>query len=216
MAIPLTKPGLLRVPKRGTFKAAPMSGAMIYITPPVVDYLPQMLPSSNQGSLPKCAAYAMAGWLEWYRWKLGIYEQVDPNPIYAEAKRIDGNNEDGTYLESVLQAAQNLGWIPHGAVKNIREVIEPGEVRQALHRYGPILAAYDITTAWGEARPDGTIPDNGLSFGLHAVDLVFYDAKWFGNQNSWGESHGMKGFNRLTQKQFEEQFQYGLIWETSV
>lgn len=213
-------PGLL--PPKGTdrrFLSAALAGGG-YVPPVLVDLRPQLLAASNQGESPKCAAYAMAGWLEFYNWKYqGIVDQIDPDPVYARAKQIDGNNTPGTTLESVLQAALDLGLIASSAIGNIRQVKAAG-VQQAIHRYGVILAAFDITEAWENAQPNGWIPAGGLSLGGHAVLLCGYsnvnttnETPWYAIQNSWGDQHGWRGFNRMTQELFQQQFMHGLIWD---
>lgn len=214
-------PGLL--PPKDTdrrFLSASLSGGG-YAPPVIVDLRPQLLPASNQGESPKCAAYAMAGWLEFYNWKYrGIVDQIDPDPIYDLAKHIDGNTTPGTTLESVLQAALLRGLIPSSAVGNIRQVKLAG-VQQAIHRYGVILAAFDITESWENAQPNGWIPAGGLSLGGHAVLLCGYsnvnnppqDVPWYAFQNSWGEQQGWRGFNRMTHDLFAQQFMHGLIWD---
>lgn len=214
-------PGLL--PPKDTdrrFLSASLAG-MGYVPPVQVDLRPQLLPSSDQGTTPKCAAYAMAGWIEFYNWKYkGIADQIDPDPIYARAKFIDGNSTPGTTLESVLQAAQDLGLIASSLIGNIRQVTAAG-VQQAIHRYGAILAAFEITESWENATPNGWIDMGGLGLGGHAVLLCGYsnivnppyDEPWYGFQNSWGEQQGWRGFNRVKHALFQQQFKHGLIWD---
>src|SRR5579885_3174995 len=134
--------------------------------PPYIDHRWDMLPASDQGFTPKCAAYAMAGIVEYYRWRVtGIAQQVDPNPIYAEAKTLDGvPDEEGTTLEAVAQAAINLGLIPIDP-KSIRVVQSPLDVKRAIHRYGPILSAYKITRGWLQVPLNGWIADNTVDEG---------------------------------------------------
>lgn len=211
-------PGLL--PRKTTdrhFLAAPLSTTM-NVVPALVDLRPQLLPASNQGETPKCAAYSMAGWLEFYNWKYkGIAAQIDPDPIYARAKVIDGEpTVRGTTLEAVLQAAQDLQLISPIDTSSIRQVSASG-VQQALHRYGVVLAAFNITEGWTSATPNGWVAEGGVDLGGHAVLLCGYsivdNPPWYGIQNSWGEQHGWRGFNRMTFPMFKRQFDYGLIWD---
>jgi len=212
-------PGLL--PRKSTdrrFLSASLAGATTYVVPSVVDLRLQLLSASNQGDTPKCAAYAMAGWLEFYNWKYkGIAEQIDPDPIYARAKQLDGEpTAEGTTLECVLQAAQDLNLISTVDTASIRHVKTSG-VQQALHRYGVILSAFDITEQWGSATANGWIPEGGLSLGGHAVVLCGYSVidtpPWYAIQNSWGEQQGWRGFNRVSPELFNQQFNYGLVWD---
>lgn len=210
-------PGLL--PRKTTdrrFVAAPLASGN-YVVPATIDLRSQLLPSSNQGNSQKCAAYAMAGWLEFYNWKYkGIAEQINPDPIYDRAKQIDGEPVQGTTLEAVLQAAQDLRLISEIDTTSIRQVNARG-VTQAIHRYGVVLAAFNITENWMDARPNGWISEGGLDYGGHAVILCGYslvdNPSWYALQNSWGEENGWRGFNRLTTDLFDTQFLYGLIWD---
>jgi len=160
----------------------------------------------------------MAGWLEFYNWKYkGSAQQIDPDPIYARAKMLDGEpTQDGTTLECVLQAAQDLNLISLVDTTSIRHVSAAG-VRQALHRYGVILSAFSITDKWSSAAPDGWLAQGGLNQGGHAVVTCGYSIAeaipWFAIQNSWGDSQGWRGFNRLAPEMFNQQFDYGLVWD---
>jgi hypothetical protein len=209
------QPGLL--PRKATdrrFLAAPL--AAVNVVPALVDLRPQLLSSSNQGNTPKCAAYSMAGWLEYYNWKYkGIAAQIDPDPIYDRAKMLDGVPEAaGTTLEAVLQAAHDLQLITPVETASIR-FVGPDGVQQALHRYGVILAAFNIAEGWRGAAPNGWIAEGGVALGGHAVLLCGYSTvdnpPWYGIQNSWGEQQGWRGFNRMTVSLFKQQFDYGLI-----
>ena len=211
-------PGLLpRRPTDRRFLSAPLSGTAVYVVPATVDLRPQLLSSSDQGETPKCAAYAMAGWLEFYNWKYkGIAQQIDPDPIYVRAKQLDGEPTlAGTTLECVLQAAQDLSLISGVDTASIRYV-PAGGVQQALHRYGVILSAFSITDKWSNASPDGWLLGGGMDLGGHAVVTCGYsavDTQWFAIQNSWGESQGWRGFNRMSPATFNAQFNYGLVWD---
>ncbi|OHD25567.1 MAG: hypothetical protein A2Y38_07990 [Spirochaetes bacterium GWB1_59_5] len=214
----MNNPGLILNPKRERRLAVSLATEE-YIVPAHIDRRPEMLPPSNQGVFPHCAAYAMAGVLEYHNWKWGTYGQIDPLPIYKRAKEIDGlGGGDGTTLEAVLQAAQVLGLMHNLNPDSVREVSSPNDVKQALHRYGVLLAAFAVTDEWSYAQPDGWIPDGGRNVGGHAVCLVGYSTAetphWYGIQNSWG-GQGWRGFNRLTEEQFRDQFQYALCWQPS-
>lgn len=210
-------PGL--IPRKSTdrrFVAASLAAAT-YVIPATIDYRAQLLPSNDQGQTPKCAAYAMAGWLEFYNWKYhGDARQIDPDALYDAAKQIDGEpNVRGTTLEAVLQAAQNLNFIAGVDLASIRQITASG-VEQALHRYGVVLSAFEITESWETATPDGWLTDGGLSWGGHAVLVCGYSLvdkpPWYAIQNSWGE-HGWRGFNRMSPEMFKQRFMYGLIWD---
>ena len=193
--------------------------AFSYVVPAHIDRRTELLPCSNQGYTSKCAAYSIAGWLEYYNWKYyGVARQIDPNPIYKEAKKLDGApDEDGTTLEAVLNAARNLGLITNVDMKSIREISYPSDIKQAIHRYGVVLTALNITDEWFNAEPRGWIPDGGNYIGGHAILACGYSdiesPNWIAVQNSWGDEQGWRGFNRLTPELFNEQFMYGLVFD---
>jgi hypothetical protein len=211
------KPGLILAPWKPytLLAAAPDS----YRAPLWVDYRAELLQTSDQGNTQQCAAYAMAGWLEHYRWKFdGITEQIDPAPIYARAKEIDGYpGVEGTTLQAVVQAAQDLKLLAN--VSGIRELTGPKKVKRALHRYGPILAAFSATDKWSQAKPNGWMENGGAYVGGHAGLLCGYsddqknDRPYLSLQGSYGPGSGWQGFVRMSPEQFEQEFYYGLIWD---
>lgn len=175
-----------------------------------------MLPeSSNQGSTPQCAAYSMAGLIEFRGWKEnGTKRQIDPEPIYAEAKKIDGNSDPGTRLESVVIAAGRLGHIlTPGTFMTCRT---SDEVCRALHQYGAVIAGFSVDESWCTPAEGGWISGGGRKLGGHAVLLCAYSLdgsdEWIGFQNSWGSGLGWRGFGRLPWSLFEKQHLYSLVW----
>lgn len=207
-------PGLIINKDRERMLSATLVSGSV-VVPSSIDLRSQMLPSSDQGSTSMCAAYALAGWLEFYNWKhTGIAEQVDPFPIYRRSGEILGQQSGGRTLESVLQAAVDLGLIGKDALLNVREV-RKHEAQQAMHRYGAILSAFQITDRWSYATKEGWIEAGGSKVGGHAVVLTGYSIPndFFAIQNSWGEGSGWRGFNRMKGLTFEDQFIYGLVWQ---
>lgn len=190
-----------------------------YRPPLAVDLKRQLLPSSNQGRTSMCAAYTMAGWLEFWNWKLrGVCQQIDPEPIYARAKQIDGlGGGDGTTLEAVFQAAQDLNLMSAVAQESVREIATAEEVKEALHRHGVVLTGFQITEGWLRAKPDGWIESGGMLLGGHAALTCAFssveDPEWFGVQNSAGVEYGWNGFCRMSRTQFDQEFMYGLVWD---
>ena len=188
------------------------------IAPLRIDHRCELLDSSNQGETSQCAAYAMAGVIEYERWKwAGVQAQVDPSPIYRKAKELDEIDGEGTTLEAVLQAASLLALIPEIAPGSIRVIESAADVRQALHRYDVVLAGFEIDEGWFHVTADGWIRKGRTPQGGHAVLLCGYadDAeRWLGLQNSWGsEGYGWRGFCRIAPELFVEQFRYGLVWD---
>lgn len=208
-------PGLITTKRLAAPRAYAGAGQQ-YIVPATVDLRAQLLASSNQGQTSQCVAYALAGWLEFYRWKhFGITAQINPGPIYARAKQLDGfPSVEGTTLEAGVRAAEELGLI---RVLDIRSITHPTEVQRALHQYGCVLAGFNIDDGWLDAQPGGWIPPGRNPLGGHAVLLCGYNLAedWFAFQNSWGEQQGWRGFNRMRGAQFAQQFDYGLVWEVT-
>lgn len=208
-------PGLLsRSAPRRSLLAAPIG----YFAPRHIDRRSELLTASNQGQTSQCVAYALAGWLEYYRWKYaGVAEQIDPAPIYNRAKEIDGfPNQDGTTLEAALQAAQDIGLMSPVDQGSLIDVSTELEVKQALHRYGVVLAAFVATDAWMNPSSDGWMQPGGRAIGGHSVLLCGYSdletPPWYALQNSWGDI-GWRGFVRMSSEQFAAEFSYGLTWD---
>jgi hypothetical protein len=195
--------------------APPDSG---YFVPATVDLRPQLLPSNHQGETPLCAAFAVAGWLEYLRWKyFGEVNQIDPEPIYKTAKSLDGYPQvEGTTLEAAIAAAEKLGYFKdfqYGSIRKIRATDAP----QALHRYGIVLCGLNITENWTRVDNTGWLKPGGAILGGHAVLLCAYSLRhnppWYAVQNSWGTDYGWHGFVRLTPDIFHSQFLYGAVME---
>ncbi len=176
-----------------------------------VDHRYELLESSNQGSTPQCAAYAVAGWIEYRRWKHdGVKEQVDPGPIYEGAKRIDGIHGPGTTLAHAIRAADSLGYLPRPMMWG---AVTAAQVRRAIHQHDVVLAGFRVTDQWSSAAKDGWIRPGGEVLGGHAVLLCAYSSvpgdEWVGLQNSWGSAgYGWRGFCRLDWATFRKQFLY--------
>lgn len=209
-------PGLIIDPNR-THRLRLSLGNGSYSFPAHIDRRPELLSSSNQGETSECVAYAVAGWLEYFNWRYyGIARQIDPHPIYVRAKELDGLAGEGTTLEAGLQAARDLKLLSNVDDASIRNVENIFEAKQALHRYGVVLSAFQVTDNWFKSVEDGWIQPGGNPVGGHAVVVCGYssvdDPQWFGIQNSWGDHQGWRGFNRLSPELFAQQFVYGLVW----
>ena len=101
--------------------------------------------------------------------------QVDPAPIYEEAKAIDGDNKPGTSLYSVVFAAQHLQLISITDRHIMRELHNLDDVLQALHVHQVVLGGFHIDESWMHTRKDGWIPDGQYrDAGGHALALFRY------------------------------------------
>lgn len=60
----------------------------------------------NQGSRPHCSAFSICNICEAIIWKnTGKLINLDADQVYAKAKELEGNLDDGTYLEYAIKAA---------------------------------------------------------------------------------------------------------------
>jgi len=173
------------------------------------------VPASDQGSTSECAAYATASKIERDRWaSTGICEQIDPHPIYLQAKKVDGIDGEGTTLDAAFQAAIWLGLIPPDTKPII--ITDIFTARRYLHRWGSVIVGLQIDEGWYSAQPDGWITQGTRKLGGHAVNYVEYANDYEAHDvvdNSWGGSQGWRGFNRFEHAYFEKMFVYGLTWE---
>lgn len=207
--------GLIKKPLPSSTHRFGVGSASTTKVPPWMDESSLFLESSNQGTTSKCVAYATAGLIEYHNWKKGFYAQIDPDPIYAEAKRIDGIEGEGTTLEAGLQAAVNLKLMPADTLENMSSVSTLGEVLRAFHQGGPLLLGMRVFSNWQYADASGLIAGGGTFLGYHCVLFCAYDMTdkypWVGWQNSWGMQQGFRGFNRMLVPQFEQDLDYGLL-----
>jgi len=204
-----TIPRLTRLPLAGP-------GAPI-VTPATLDARSRLLRSSNQGPSSECVLNALCGLAEFINWREhGTTAQLDPHPAYLRAKLIDGMPDvEGTTLEAGLQAMIDLGLISGVDAASIRGVSNPADVMRALHVYDVMLCAFTITSGWFKAGGDGWVIRGGAAAGGHAVLGVGYSIPqdFFSFQNSWADTWGNRGFGRISWGQFNEEFQYGLIFD---
>ena len=200
-----------------------------FIAPRRIDSRDMCLSSSNQFNSPSCAGYTMAGYIEYRNWKINHYPaQVDGDLIYAEAKKIEGNNRPGTTLSMVVNAAKKLGLITgEGKFVDFPSVNRSSlsrkekrivSIKFALHQYGVALSGFRITNEWDYVdKKTGLIRDMGQdaeSRGGHAVLLCGYDDDGVYIQNSWGNSEwGYYGFAILNWDMYDRQLMQAMIIE---
>jgi len=171
----------------------------------------------DQGSKPYCAAYSASNFAESVLWrKNGYRTEINPDPLYAHAKTIDGDpTGDGTYLECTLDALLERGFFDRdickvktfgGSLFGLGSGLT--DVKNAIHRYGCCIAGFNITDEWFSPK-SGVIRGGGSPRGGHAVTLVGYDRNGVVILNSWGKSYAHDGFVYITNKAFDQQFMYG-------
>lgn len=173
----------------------------------------------NQGSLPWCAAYSASSYAENILWrKRGWPEQIDPAPLYAHAKYIDGNpSGDGTSLECVLDALLEKKYFTRGVsmVKTFGggwfgsdpdEALE--KLKMTIFRYGSCIIGCNIDSSWYTPK-NGVITGGGSPLGGHAVTPTAYTKEGVVILNSWGSDWGHDGEAFIPNKLFKEIFIYG-------
>lgn len=176
-------------------------------------------PVEDQGTKPYCAAYAASNFAESVLWRRNGYPQdIDPDPLYAYAKTIDGDpTGDGTFLECTLEALLVKGFFDKDTCR-VRTIggkffgLGSGleGVKLAIHRYGCCIAGFNITGEWFSPE-NAVVKGGGEPQGGHAVTLVGYDRDGVIVLNSWGSSYAHDGKVYLTNKAFGEQFIYGAV-----
>lgn len=188
-----------------------------FVAPDTVDLRDYCTKTEDQGSLPYCAAYTAAGFAENILWrKNDVPRDIDPKPIYAAAKRIDGMpNEDGTTLTAVCDVLRSQYF---DGAKCKTQVIgknnAAANIRYAVHKFGCCLSGFLITEEWyGLRKSNPVITGEKLNnpLGGHAVLICGYTKNYVIIQNSWGESWGSHGFAFISWEAFAKQFQYGAV-----
>ena len=175
----------------------------------------------DQGQKPYCAAYSASSWLEGVLWRVtGCKEEVNPDPIYAAAKRLDGDpTGDGTTLEAVLQAILNYGYIKAEGAKvktfggsffGLDQNAAIESVKMAIFRYGGCVIGCDIDSSWYTPQR-GVVKGGGQSLGGHAIVAAGMDEGGIVIVNSWGESWGHGGKAYIPNDVLCKQFVYGAV-----
>lgn len=186
--------------------------------PVTVDLRDYCTQTENQGDKPWCAAYAAAGMAENITWRRDDFiTEIDPGPIYADAKKIDGDpNGEGTSLTAVLKVLLNRGIFDPNVCKiqviNGNRSTAMEEVKYAIHKFGVMLGGLNITEEWYLCGPNKTSitgKSNRRSLGGHAILICGYNKDGVIIHNSWGEAWGSYGFALITWDEFIREFIYG-------
>ena len=170
--------------------------------------------TDQQGNKPHCAAYSICNLCESVIWKrTGKLINLEADQVYALAKQIDGDELDGTYLESSIKAAMKLGGFDSknvgiGFIENNEDnIIE--KFKLAIHKYDFVQCGFVINEGWYDCNEDNPIINaRGASLGGHAVLGVGYDETGAYIQNSWGKEWGAKGFCILPWEEFTKELMY--------
>jgi len=215
----LHKVGFCKIPTDIDELPALKASSSRFIAPATIDLRDYCTKTEDQGSKPWCAAYTAAQWCENIKWRINDYpENVDPTWIYSYAKSIDGDPKgDGTTLVAVLKALLYKKLFDEKLCKI--KVISKGSsarsnVKYAIHKFGCILGAFNITQEWYTVR-NGNMSVKGIngyeSVGGHAVLFCGYNRDGVIIQNSWGEGWGSYGFGLISWNAFDQQFLYAAV-----
>lgn len=198
------------MPKRDPHRLKAAVAPEQFQPPRAVGNWEYFLVPEEQGQLPYCAAFAECAILQAAAWRsrrFGYPVQFDEVAIYKEAKEIDGDEQDGTSLESVIAAAR----LQVGAVIETVESDTPEDAAWIIHQFGAMLVGMQIDEGWNHPRKDGLIDPLGDDLGGHAVVASWYDLdqRVLGGPNWWGKDWGKNGYWAMNMSDFARQFVYG-------
>lgn len=196
------------------------------INPYELDFRQMCSPTDNQLKDPNCAGFAAAQLLESIYWqKTGIPIQLDAKQIYFFAKKLDGHpDEKGTHPEYTLKASlylcRDLMDLSSYSVKTFYKYAIDDlltYVRFIIHKNMFILGGFRISESWYKVSKFNYVISKDNKFvGNHACLICGYDKKGFIIQNSWGRNWGRKGFAKIDNQTFVNQFVCGSYLEDSV
>lgn len=178
------------------------------ITPLKIDNRQIWSVIDDQGSTSQCACYSICGICEALIWKrTGKLINLNAEQVYALAKQKDGMvDSDGTYLETAIQAALELGGfsdlsknIKIGYLYNKKQSNLKQLIMHLLHKYDFLHAGFNICDGWYRVSKenDFTIKHTNVGCGGHAVAIVGADQNGVYIANSWGKRWGATGFAQL-------------------
>jgi hypothetical protein len=184
-----------------------------WVPPAWIDSRGYCLATDDQGATSMCAAYSAAGLVEVVEWRRsGVPKTVNPLPIYAEAKRLDGNDQPGTTLQHAVEAVRNLALFSDLTPFTTTRLSSFRDCIFAMHRQAVCLLGFEIDAGWNKANTaTGWIAEGGDRLGGHAVLGCWASVEdGIGFQNSWGRDWGVQGFGRMTRGQFDRSFLGGM------
>ena len=211
----------LRIPEKLNAKTRMRFGSR-FIAPDELLLDGYATPVEDQGAKPYCAAYAASNFAESVLWRRDGYPKaIDPDPLYAHAKTIDGDpTGDGTYLECTLDALLEKRYFDRSVCKvktfgggwfgnDFHSALEA--VKMAVFQYGGCIIGCDIDTSWYTPTAKGALKGGGQSLGGHAICAAGYDEGGIVIVNSWGESWGHGGKAYLPNDVLKKQLVYGAV-----
>jgi hypothetical protein len=197
-------------PDERDFSLDQLPGYEAPVLPPT--YTPKLSWSVlNQGQTPACVGFSAAldtqirTDLDYS--DLAVFDGAD---AYAHAKKLDGNNSEGTSIRQMINVRLKTGLLAvTGApplVAGSREKIgayarlnNVTDIKSAIVAYGSSWMASDWYNAWFSPHQNGVLPPADQMVGEHAFTFVGYDDTREGGQgaflmqNSWGAGWALSG-----------------------
>lgn len=199
-----------------------------FLAPRKIDSRDLLLSVSDQQDTSHCAGYAVAGYIEYLKWRKYHYPQIiDGDEIYMKAKELEGNELEGTTLYWAFRAAKKMNMLK-GEISYIDEQSmsikqmplhkkKEYAVKFALHKFGILTAGFNITNEWNTVQKNNSkiinLKNESIFIGAHAVIICGYDNNGIYIKNSWGNQWGHHGFAILEWEQFYRQYIYGIAIE---
>lgn len=213
--------GFLKVPKLAKrpklAKVLGQNGRPFF--PGFIDERETCTPTEDQGETSMCAAYATTSFAEHiYGKRTGLATSFDPKKVYAEAKKMDGDQSDGTTIEHAIEGFLKVYPDVFGPecsceliYSETDDPIDVNLIKRAIHKYGGIVGGFNISTKWYDVYQDckGWIGSEGYLAGGHGVFVCGYNSKGLIIQNSWGRDWGEFGLAVLPWSEVPRQFMYG-------
>ena len=204
--------GLIKSERTLRLKTAGVTTPKDWTRPPWINNAGYFMPITDQGQTPTCTAYALEYLVKGSYWRhTGQWpDQNLHTKIYMAANRLDGDNKDGASLESAMSVLTNLDLGLGKITIQVIPVWDPDDVPYAIHRYGAVFSAMEITDQW-ERYHSGLLPHSRNYIGPHAQIIVGYDDQrntMFG-VNSWGQLWGRQGFWEMSASTFTVEYAYG-------
>ena len=149
-------------------------------------------PILDQGQTPQCVAHAGTAWGNCLPVDDHWQEQV-AHDIYAACKKVDGNNEDGTYVRSL---AKVLVAAPYARVGKYA-FGDIDAARAFVLGVGPVVQGIPWTEGMETPDANGVIHPTGEVVGGHGTCIIGStgqtDADMAVIQNSWTIKWGLRG-----------------------
>jgi hypothetical protein len=163
--------------------------------------------SGDQGSTPRCVAFAACAWIEdgpispaYKKGKKPPF--LSPGTIYREAQALDGipMPHDGTTVRGAAKCLQK-----RKIIKSYHWAANAQDVVQGVLQKGPVMLGIDWYEGMMEPDANGFLLPTGEIVGGHGIECNGVDivAGYVRLKNSWGLDWGDKGHAKLAVKDLD-------------